>query len=186
MHLADLSSQRDVRRVAAELLAAIPGIDVLVNNAGVVNLRRALTVDGIEAVFATNHLAYFLLTLLLLDRLRASAPARIVNVASEAHRFGRLDFDDLGNARRYRAMRVYGQSKLANILFTYELARRLARQRGHRELPPSGRGRDPPRAQQRHASRACWPARCAPSSARPPQGADDLDLARLVARASRA
>jgi NAD(P)-dependent dehydrogenase (short-subunit alcohol dehydrogenase family) len=126
VHLADLSVQRDVRRVAAELLARYPRIDVLVNNAGVVNLRRTLTEDGIEAVFATNHLAYFLLTLLLLGRLRVSAPARIVNVASEAHRFGHLDFDDLGNARRYRAMRVYGQSKLANILFTYELARRLA------------------------------------------------------------
>jgi NAD(P)-dependent dehydrogenase (short-subunit alcohol dehydrogenase family) len=126
VHFADLSLQRDVRRVAAELLARYPRIDVLVNNAGIVNLRRTLTADGIEAVFATNHLAYFLLTLLLVERLRASAPARIVNVASEAHHVGRLDFDDLGNARRYRAMRVYGQSKLANILFTYELARRLA------------------------------------------------------------
>jgi NAD(P)-dependent dehydrogenase (short-subunit alcohol dehydrogenase family) len=125
VHFADLSLQRDVRRVAAELLARYPRIDVLVNNAGIVNLRRTLTADGIEAVFATNHLAYFLLTLLLVERLRASAPARIVNVASEAHHVGRLDFDDLGNARRYRAMRVYGQSKLANILFTYELARRL-------------------------------------------------------------
>jgi NAD(P)-dependent dehydrogenase (short-subunit alcohol dehydrogenase family) len=125
LHLADLSSQGDVRRVAAELLAAYPAIHVLVNNAGIVNLRHSLTVDGIETVFATNHLAYVLLTLLLLDRLRASAPARIVNVASEAHRFGRIDFDDLGNAQRYRTMRVYGQSKLANILFTYELARRL-------------------------------------------------------------
>jgi retinol dehydrogenase 14 len=125
IHLADLSSQREVRRVAAELLAHHPAIHVLVNNAGVVNLRHSLTDEGIETVFATNHLAYFLLTLLLLDRLRASAPARIVNVASEAHRFGRIDFDDLANARHYRAMRVYGQSKLANILFTYELARRL-------------------------------------------------------------
>ena len=100
VHLADLSSQHDVRRVAPELLAAYPAIHVLVNNAGVVNLRHAVTVDGIETVFATNHLAYFLLTLLLLDRLRASAPARIVNVASDAHRWGRLDFDDLGNERR--------------------------------------------------------------------------------------
>jgi NAD(P)-dependent dehydrogenase (short-subunit alcohol dehydrogenase family) len=126
LHLADLSVQRDVRRVAAELLDGYPRIDVLLNNAGIINLHRTLTADGIEAVFATNHLAYFLLTLLLLDRLLASGPARIVNVASEAHRFGQLDFDDLGNTRRYRAMRVYGQSKLANILFTYELARRLA------------------------------------------------------------
>jgi retinol dehydrogenase 14 len=126
LYLADLSSQRDVRRVAAEILAAHAQIHVLVNNAGVVNLRRTLTEDGLETVFATNHLAYFHLTLLLLDRLRASAPARIVNVASDAHRWGRLDLDDLGNARRYRAMQVYGQSKLANILFTYELSRRLA------------------------------------------------------------
>ncbi len=125
LHRADLSRQADIRRVADELLAQLPRIDVLVNNAGIVNLRHALTADGIETVFATNHLAYVLLTLLLLARLRASAPARIVNVASEAHRFGTLDFDDLGHARRYRSMRVYGQSKLANILFTYELARRL-------------------------------------------------------------
>ena len=126
LHLADLSSREEVRRVAGELLASHPEIHLLVNNAGIVNLGRSLTVDGIEAVFATNHLAYFHLTLLLLDRLRASAPARIVNVASEAHRWGHIDLDDLGNERRYRAMRVYGQSKLANILFTYELARRLA------------------------------------------------------------
>ena len=126
VRVADLSLQRDVRRVAAELLARHPRIDVLVNNAGVVNLRHALTGDGIETVFATNHLAYFLLTLLLLERLRASAPARIVNVASEVHRFGGVDFDDLGHAQHYCAVRVYGQSKLANILFTYELARRLA------------------------------------------------------------
>jgi NAD(P)-dependent dehydrogenase (short-subunit alcohol dehydrogenase family) len=126
VHLADLSSQAAIRGVAAELLARHPAIHVLVNNAGVVNLRRSTTVDGIETVFAVNHLAYFLLTALLLDRLRGSGRARIVNVASEAHRLGRLDFDDLGNRRRYRAMRVYGQSKLANLLFTYELARRLA------------------------------------------------------------
>ncbi len=126
LYFADLSEQCDVRRVAGELLARHARIDVLVNNAGIVNLHHALTGDGIEAVFATNHLAYFMLTLLLLERLRAAGAARIVNVVSEAHRFGRLDFDDLGNARRYRTMRVYGQSKLANILFTYELARRLA------------------------------------------------------------
>ncbi|HYR96559.1 MAG TPA: SDR family oxidoreductase [Candidatus Binatus sp.] len=125
LHLADLSSQAAIRRLAAELLARYPAIHVLINNAGVVNLRYSTTADGIETVFAVNHLAYFLLTSLLLDRLRRSAPARIVNVASEAHKFGRLDFADLGNQRRYRGMRVYGQSKLANILFTYELARRL-------------------------------------------------------------
>jgi len=124
--LADLSSQQAIRRVAAELLARYPAIHVLVNNAGMINLRHSTTVDGIETVFAVNHLAYFLLTLLLLDRLTASPPARIVNVASEAHRFARtIDFDDLGHERRYRGMRVYCHSKLANVLFTYELARRL-------------------------------------------------------------
>ncbi len=123
--VADLAVQADVRRVAAELRAALPRIDVLLNNAGVVNLRYATTADGIETTLAVNHLAYFMLTLLLLDSLRAAPAPRIVNVASEAHRWGRLDFDDLGNAKRYRATRVYGQSKLCNILFTYELARRL-------------------------------------------------------------
>jgi NAD(P)-dependent dehydrogenase (short-subunit alcohol dehydrogenase family) len=124
--LADLSSQADVRRVAAEFLASERPLHVLINNAGVINLQRTVTVDGIETTFAVNHLAYFLLTNLLLARLQRSAPARIVNVASDAHTFGGLDFDDLGNQRRYRAMRVYGQSKLANILFTAELARRIA------------------------------------------------------------
>jgi NAD(P)-dependent dehydrogenase (short-subunit alcohol dehydrogenase family) len=125
LFLADLSSQAEIRRLAAELLERYPAIHVLVNNAGVVNLQRTLTVDGIETVFAVNHLGYFLLTHLLLDRLRSSTPARIVNVASDAHRFGRVDLDDLGSERHYRTMRVYGASKLANILFTYELARRL-------------------------------------------------------------
>src|SRR5438128_9940864 len=123
--LADLSSQAEIRRLVQELLDRYPQIHVLINNAGVLNRKRTTTVDGIETVFAVNHLAYFLLTHLLVARLRASAPARIVNVASDAHRFGRIDLGDLGHARRYRAMRVYGTSKLANILFTYELARRL-------------------------------------------------------------
>ena len=122
--LGDLAVQRDVRRIAAELLAGDRPLHVLINNAGVVNLQRTVTTDGIETSFAVNHLAPFLLTNLLLDRLRRSAPARVVTVSSEAHRFGRLDFDDLGNERRYRFMRVYGQTKLANILFTAELARR--------------------------------------------------------------
>ena len=121
----DLSSQAEVRRVAAEFLASPRPLHVLINNAGVVNLRRTVTVDGIETTFAVNHLAPFLLTNLLLARLIGSAPARIVTVSSDAHKFGPLDFDDLENARRYRAMRVYGQSKLANILFTAELADRL-------------------------------------------------------------
>ena len=124
--LADLGRQSEVRRAAAEFLASDRPLHVLINNAGVVNVQRTLTADGIEATFAVNHLAYFLLTTLLLDRLRASAPARIVNVASDAHKFGALDFADLQNGRRYRVMSVYGQSKLANILFTAELAHRLA------------------------------------------------------------
>jgi NAD(P)-dependent dehydrogenase (short-subunit alcohol dehydrogenase family) len=127
LFLADLGEQADVRRVAGELLAALPRIDVLLNNAGIVNLAREETPDGREATFAVNHLAYFLLTDLLLERLRASAPARIVSVASDAHRFGRLDLDDLEyRRRRYRSMQVYGSSKLLNILWNQELARRLA------------------------------------------------------------
>jgi NAD(P)-dependent dehydrogenase (short-subunit alcohol dehydrogenase family) len=124
---ADLSSQADVRRAAAEFLATGEPLHVLLNNAGVMQLARSETADGIETTFAVNHLAYFLLTNLLLERIRESAPARIVNVASDAHRMGgALDFDDLGAAKRYSAMAVYGRSKLANVLFTRELARRLA------------------------------------------------------------
>jgi NAD(P)-dependent dehydrogenase (short-subunit alcohol dehydrogenase family) len=124
--LGDLAVQADVRAVAETLRTRHARIDVLLNNAGVVNLGYTTTPDGIETTFAVNHLAYFMLTLLVRDALRAAPRARIVSVASEAHRWGRLDFDDLGHARRYRTMRVYGQSKLCNILFTYELARRLA------------------------------------------------------------
>ena len=124
---ADLSAQADVRRAAAEFLATGEPLHVLLNNAGVMQLTRSETTDGIETTFAVNHLAYFLLTNLLLERIRSSAPARIVNVASEAHRMsGALDFDDLGSSKRYAAMGVYGRSKLANLLFTRELARRLA------------------------------------------------------------
>ena len=123
--IGDLSSQAEIRRVASEFLSTGRPLHVLINNAGVVNLHRTLTADGIEQVFAVNHLAYFLLTSLLLPRLRESAPARIVNVASDAHRWGAIDFDDLGGARRYRWMKAYAQSKLANVLFTLELARRL-------------------------------------------------------------
>jgi NAD(P)-dependent dehydrogenase (short-subunit alcohol dehydrogenase family) len=123
---ADLSSLKEVRRLADEVLACTDRLHVLVNNAGATLLQRQLSVDGLEATFATNHLAYFLLTGLLLPRLRESAPARIVNVASDAHRFGRLELDDLQSERRYRAMRVYARSKSANILFTQELARRIA------------------------------------------------------------
>jgi NAD(P)-dependent dehydrogenase (short-subunit alcohol dehydrogenase family) len=127
LFVADLASQQAIRSLAGELLAAYPALHVLVNNAGVVNTGRTTTADGIETVLAVNHLAYYLLTRLLLERLGVSGRARVVNVASDAHRFGTLDLDDLGWARRrWRTMRVYGASKLANILFTYELARRLA------------------------------------------------------------
>jgi NAD(P)-dependent dehydrogenase (short-subunit alcohol dehydrogenase family) len=125
--LADLSSQQEIRRLARRIQAAKRAVHVLLNNAGVVMLKRTLTTDGIETTFAVNHLAYFLLTNLLLEQLAVGAPARIVNVASDAHRLRgvRLRLDDLQSEREYRAMRVYGQSKLANILFTRELARRL-------------------------------------------------------------
>jgi NAD(P)-dependent dehydrogenase (short-subunit alcohol dehydrogenase family) len=123
---ADLGSQNQIRAAAAEFLAKGRPLHVLVNNAGLGNTKRITTADGIEMVFAVNHLAYFLLTMLLLDRIKQSAPARIVNVASEAHRFGTINFDDLGGERRYSTFGAYGQSKLANILFSYELARRLA------------------------------------------------------------
>lgn len=124
--LADLSSQAEVRRAAADFLATGEPLHVLLNNAGVTQLTRSETVDGIETTFAVNHLGYYLLTRLLLERIRASAPARIVNVASDAHRFGGpLDFDDLGATKKFTWMGVYGRSKLANILFTRELARRL-------------------------------------------------------------
>jgi len=122
--LADLAS---VRAGAAELLDRTERIDVLVNNAGLVLSDRQVTVDGFEATFATNHLGPFLLTRLLTDRLVESAPARVVNVASTAHRGARtgLDFDDLQSTGHYRGMQAYSRSKLANILFTTELARRL-------------------------------------------------------------
>ena len=125
LRLADLASLTEIRRLAAEVVETCPRLHVLVNNAGIVNLRRTTSIDGFETMFAVNHLAYFLLTNLLLERLIASAPARVVNVASEAHRFGTLEIDDLQSERSYGAMRSYGRTKFANILFTYEFARRL-------------------------------------------------------------
>ena len=124
--LADLSSQRQIHKLARQFRERSPRLDVLVNNAGGIWLTRTLTEDGLEMTFAVNHLAYFLLTHLLLDTLKASGPARIVNVASAAHRGATLDFDDLMGERRYDGWRQYCRSKLANILFTYDLARRLA------------------------------------------------------------
>jgi NAD(P)-dependent dehydrogenase (short-subunit alcohol dehydrogenase family) len=123
--LADFASLDQVRRLAGELLERHVRIDVLVNNAGVVMDRRVLTEDGYEMTFAVNHLAPFLLTNLLLDRLRASAPARVVTTSSGAHGGGRLDFDDLRGERSWSMMRAYGTSKLANILFTRGLAMRV-------------------------------------------------------------
>ena len=123
---ADFASLRQVESLAAEVVASVPRLDVLVNNAGCGNLSRSVTADGYETTFAVNHLAPFLLTNLLLDKLKASAPARIVNVASRAHRNQEMDFDDLMSEREYRVMRTYGRSKLANILFTRTLAGRLA------------------------------------------------------------
>jgi len=121
----DLALQADIRRIADEFLARGEPLHVLVNNAGIVNMNREITRDGIEATFAVNHLAYFMLTMLLLDRIKQSAPARIVNVTSDLHQRGSINFDDPGLADGYGWMRSYSQSKLANILFTYELARRL-------------------------------------------------------------
>jgi len=123
--VADLSSQAEVRRMADEVLGALARIDVLVNNVGGYWNTRHVTVDGLEHTFALNHLAPFLLTELLLDRLTQSAPARVVNVSSAAHAAGRIDFDDLQGERNYSGQRAYSQSKLANVLFTYELAKRL-------------------------------------------------------------
>ncbi len=122
---ADLSSLDSVRNLAAEIGQRYPKLHVLVNNAGGVNMRRRTTVDGLELTFATNHLSHFLLTNLLMPLLKLSAPARIITVSSHAHRRGHIDFDDLQAERHYRGVAAYGQSKLANILFTYELARRL-------------------------------------------------------------
>ncbi|MEP7194356.1 MAG: SDR family oxidoreductase [Actinomycetota bacterium] len=125
LFVADLSSQSEVRRLADEMLQAYPRIDVLVNNVGGYWNTRHVTADGLERTFALNHLAPFLLTNLLLDRLKQSPPARVVTVASNAHATGRIDFDDLQGERSYSGSQAYNQSKLANILFTYELARRL-------------------------------------------------------------
>ena len=124
--LADLSSQAQVRRLAKDIQTRFPRLDVLVNNAGAVFAKRQVSVDGIEMTLALNHLAPFLLTNLLLDSLKASDQARIVTVASAAHMGMRIPFDDLNHEHgRYQNFVVYGQSKLMNIMFTYELARRL-------------------------------------------------------------
>ncbi|HET7659590.1 MAG TPA: SDR family oxidoreductase [Oryzihumus sp.] len=123
--VADLSSQAEVRRAATELAAAHDRLDVLVNNVGGFWATRHVTADGLERTFALNHLAPFLLTHLLRPMLEVSAPARVVTVSSGAQAMGRIDFEDLQGERSYSGQRAYSQSKLANVLFTYELARRL-------------------------------------------------------------
>ncbi|HEY5072261.1 MAG TPA: SDR family oxidoreductase [Caulobacteraceae bacterium] len=123
---ADLASILDTRKVAAEIATSEPRIDVLINNAGALFNRREVSADGLEMTFAVNHMAYFVLTAGLIPTLRASAPARIVNTASGAHRGASLDFNDLQSGRHYLGFQAYGRSKLCNILFTRELARRLA------------------------------------------------------------
>lgn len=121
----DFSSLQSIRDAAAEYKRRHSRLDVLVNNAGGINPSRKLSKDGLELTFATNHLGYFLFTNLLLDVLKASAPSRVVSVASEASRWGRINFDDLQSERRYISQRVYGSSKLMNIAFALELAERL-------------------------------------------------------------
>jgi NAD(P)-dependent dehydrogenase (short-subunit alcohol dehydrogenase family) len=123
---ADLSLVSETRRVGAEIAAAEPRIDVLINNAGAIFGRREMTKEGLELTFALNHMSYFVLAKALRERLMASAPARVINTSSEAHRGATIDFDDLQFARSYGGMSAYQRSKLCNILFTRELSRRLA------------------------------------------------------------
>jgi NAD(P)-dependent dehydrogenase (short-subunit alcohol dehydrogenase family) len=124
--LADLSSQAQIRSAAAQFNVKYHQLDVLVNNAAGVSLRRKISVDGIERTFAVNHLAYFLLTCLLIEALKHSPSARVVNVSSGSHYGEQLDFDNLQLVKSYTIYRAYGRSKLANVLFAYELARRMA------------------------------------------------------------
>ncbi len=123
--LCDLSSQASIRKLARDFKDRYTRLHVLVNNAGALNFARSVTVDGLETTFAVNHLAYFLLTNLLLDVLKASAPSRVVNVSSAAHTDGTITFDDLQGEKHFSGMKAYSQSKLANVLFTYALAKRL-------------------------------------------------------------
>jgi len=125
VHFADLSAIAEMKRVASEIAAAEPNIDVLINNAGAVFTTRQESVDGLEMTFAVNHMAYFVVTEILLPNLKATPGARIVSTASMAHSSGRIDFDDLQLRKSYSTFRAYGTSKLMNILFTRELARRL-------------------------------------------------------------
>lgn len=126
IHYADLTLIAEAKRVGAAIAAAEPRIDVLINNAGAMFTHRRVTAEGLERTFALNHMSYFVLTAALRDRLAGTGNARIVNTASNAHRRGHVDFSDLQSERNYTPFRVYGTSKLCNILFTRELARRLA------------------------------------------------------------
>ena len=126
IHYGDLSRLAEMKRVASEIAAAEPCIDVLINNAGALFGFRQVTEDGLELTFATNHISYFVLTQGLLKSLQAAAPSRVISTSSDAHKGLKLDFNDLQSANKYRGFPVYGRSKLANILFTSELARRLA------------------------------------------------------------
>ena len=125
--IADMSELAEVRRISAQFKEKYGRLDVLINNAGAMYQERQVTSEGFELTFALNHLGSFLLTASLLDTLKASAPARIINVASISHKDAELDFDDLQSEKNYSAHQAYSRSKLANIMFTYELARRLAR-----------------------------------------------------------
>ncbi|QPJ63624.1 MAG: SDR family oxidoreductase [Candidatus Nitronauta litoralis] len=122
---ADLSAVEEVRKLGKKIIENHPRLHILMNNAGVLLGERRETVDGYETTFATNHLAYFLLTRLLIDRLKESAPARIINVSSMVHAWGTINLDDIFMKRNYRALPAYYQSKLANVMFTYALAKRL-------------------------------------------------------------
>lgn len=124
--IADFASLQSVRELAKDFLTRFSHLHVLINNIGIINQKRTLTVDGFEKTLAVNHLAPFLLTNLLLDKMKASAPARIINVSSGGHRLFELDFDDLQTTKNYTGQRAYCRTKLANVLFTYELARRLS------------------------------------------------------------
>ena len=178
--VADMSSLQEVRRLAAELAHRYARIDVLVNNVGGYWNHRQVTVDGLERTFALNHLAPFLLTNLLLERLTAGAPARVVTVSSNAQAMGRIDFDDLQGERSYSGARAYNQSKLANLLFSYELARRLSDRGRHGERAAPGRGPHRlrcggprPSAEADHAGR--------PAAAEEPgEGRGDVDLPGVV------
>jgi len=125
VHCADLTRLAEMKRVGAQIASQEPRIDVLINNAGALFAKRQVTQDGLESTFALNHMAYFVMTEVLRERLAASAPARIVSTASAAHQGVTLDFDDLQSEKSFRAMKAYGRSKLCNVLFTREVASRL-------------------------------------------------------------